>query len=65
MFKERVTLLTTRYTSEGGKLKRKRKQEDVFIVIVRIFFDYATTGITVLAMITTALVKKQFKPKIY
>lgn len=58
MFREKVTPLTSKYTSEDGKLKRKINQEDVFIVIVKGFFDYATTGITVLAVITTALVKK-------
>ena len=58
MFREKVTPLTSRYTSEGGKLERKRNQEDVFTVIVKGFFDYATTGIVVLAVITIALVKK-------
>lgn len=58
MFKEKVTPLTSRYTGEGDKLKRKRNQENVFIVIVKGFFDYATTGITALAVITTAAVRK-------
>lgn len=55
---EKVTPLTSRYTSESGKLKRRRNQEDIFIVIVKGFFDYATTGITALAVITIALVRK-------
>ena len=58
MFREKVTPLTSRYTSEGSRLKRRRNQEDVFIVTVKGFFDYTTTGITVLAVITIALVKK-------
>lgn len=58
MFGEKVTPLTSRYTSEGGKLKRRRNQEDVLIVIVKGFFNYTTTGVTVLAVITTALVKR-------
>ena len=58
MFKEKVTPLTCRYTSEDGKLKRERNQGHAFIVIVKDFFDYTTTGVTVLAVITTALVKR-------
>lgn len=58
MFRKKVTPLTSRYTSEGGKLKKKRNQGDVFIFIVKGFFDYAITGITVLAVLTTALMKK-------
>lgn len=58
MFREKVTPLTSRYTSQGGQLKRRSNQENVFIVIVKGFFVCTTTEIVVLAVITIALVKK-------